>query len=166
LREALQPVYDRLERDPLTRELIAEIRTMRKGLAAANTALRCPRARHQPLPPGLKGLWRVDATRSELLAAGAHREDATRFQGSVTLELRDGGWIGRVLETGRVYRGTYTVEGDTLRLAVSDCSPSDCTPGEIHQYTWSTYREKLTLRRIPGRSAWAAFVAKPWARDH
>jgi TRAP-type transport system periplasmic protein len=166
LRRAVQPVYDRIERDPLTQELISEIEDLRANeIGAADEPLRCPKA----LPAGdeeaLQGLWRVTVTRKELRAAGAQLEQLERAEGSWTLELHDGRWVGRNLDSGNIYRGTYTVNGDVLRDTTRSCNPTNiCTPGNVEEYTWSVYRDRLELAPIPGRLFNMAAIAKPFSR--
>ena len=166
LRRAVQSVYDQIERDPLTHDLISEIEDLSGNeIGAADEPLRCPRA----LPGGdeeaLQGLWRVTVTRKDLLAAGAQLEQLERAQGSWTLELHDGRWVGRNLDSGNLYRGTYTVNGDVLRETTRSCSPTDiCVPGSVQEYTWSVYRDTLELAPIPGRSFNVAAIAKPLSR--
>jgi TRAP-type C4-dicarboxylate transport system substrate-binding protein len=168
LREAVQPVYARLERDPLTRELVAEIESLRRGVAtAADEPLRCPDTRPATARSPLDGRWRTEVSRAELLAAGAQREDADRFQGTTTLELGAGRWSGRVERAGGVFRGTYEVDGDVLRLTFGSCEPTNlCTAGHVDEYRWSVfvYRNTLTLAPIPGRTYAVLLVAKPLSR--
>jgi TRAP-type C4-dicarboxylate transport system substrate-binding protein len=165
LRRATRPVYDRLERDPLTRELIAEIVRMRRDEGATTQTLRCPRVSPRTAPAVLQGLWRLDVTRKELRAAGAVQEQLDVYEGSWTLELKSGRWIGRNLKSGNVFRGTYAARGDVLTLTVASCRPAKiCTPGHVDAYTWSVYRDKLSLRRIPGRAFNVAVIAKPLTR--
>lgn len=166
LRNAVQPVYDQLERDGLTRELLEGIASMREGLRpAVDEPLRCPQDRPAPVPAALRGVWRTDLTREDLLSAGAQREDAERFQGRITIELGDGHWIGRVEEAGTSFRGTYEVDGDVVRVTFGSCEPGNlCTAGRVDEYRWSIYRNMLTLARIAGRSFAPALVAKPLTR--
>jgi TRAP-type C4-dicarboxylate transport system substrate-binding protein len=73
LRDAVQPVYDELERDALTRELIGEIVKLRNEVSAARgEPLRCRRAGSSRPTVGSKldGLWRSSLSRAELIAAG------------------------------------------------------------------------------------------------
>ena len=166
LRRAVQPVYDQLERDPLTRELISEIEELSQNeVGAAEEPLRCPKAVSGGDSEALQGLWRVTVTRKELLAVGAQLEQLERAQGSWTLQLEDGRWVGRNLDSGNVLRGTYTVTGDVLRETIRSCSPATlCTPGNVEEYTWSVYRDKLSLARIKGRNFNLVAVAKPLTR--
>jgi hypothetical protein len=164
LRRAVQPVYDELERDSLTRELIAEIGRMRAGLSAEQP-LRCespPTASRS----ALDGRWRVELGGGDLRAAGVSRGEVERFRGAWTLEFEAGRWVAHNLTTGNVYRGAYTVKGDVLRETIGSCSPPTiCMPGSLTHYRWSVYRDKLSFARIPGRVAAPALVAKPWTRE-
>jgi TRAP-type C4-dicarboxylate transport system substrate-binding protein len=167
LRRAVQPVYDELERDSLTRELIAEIEDLRGNKGAADEPLRCARARQRSDASALDGAWSVEVTRKDLRAAGAQLEQLQREEGRWWVEFDDGRWVARNLESRNVYRGTYTVEGDVLRETLRSCNPTNiCTPGGFEEYTWSVYRKKLKLARIPGRAFKYAMTAKPltWVR--
>jgi TRAP-type C4-dicarboxylate transport system substrate-binding protein len=75
LREAVQPVYDELERDPQTRDWIAEIAELREEGQVAASALNCPEKDASPksYASKLEGRWTVNWTLEELLAAGTHR---------------------------------------------------------------------------------------------
>jgi TRAP-type C4-dicarboxylate transport system substrate-binding protein len=162
LRRAVQPVYDELERDSLTRELIAEIEDLRGNKGAADEPLRCPNARRRSDASDLDGAWGVEVTRKDLRAAGAQLEQFQRAEGPWWVEFDDGRWVARNLESRNVYRGTYTVEGDVLRETLHSCNPTNiCTPGGFEEYTWSVYRKKLKLARIPGRAFNYAMIAKP-----
>jgi TRAP-type C4-dicarboxylate transport system substrate-binding protein len=167
LRRAVQPVYDELERDSLTRELIAEIEDLRGNKGAADEPLRCPKARQRSDASDLDGAWSVEVTRKDLRAAGAQLEQLEREEGRWWVEFDGGRWVARNLESRNVYRGTYTVEGDVLRETLRSCNPTNiCTPGGFEEYTWSVYRKKLKLARIPGRAFKYAMTAKPltWVR--
>lgn len=165
LRRAVQPVYDELERDSLTEGLIADIEDMRGNDGAADEPLRCPKSRPQSDESALGGVWRVDVTRQDLRAAGAQLEQLQRAEGSWRVEFDDGRWVMRNLESGHVNRGTYTVDGDVVRETIDSCSPTNiCTTGAVEEYTWSYYRDKLTLARIPGRAFNLALIAKPLTR--
>jgi hypothetical protein len=165
LRRAVQPVYDELERDSLTRELIAEIEDLRGNEGAADEPLRCPNARRRSDRSAFDGAWRIEVTRDDLRAAGAQLEQLARAEGAWKVEFDDGRWVARNLESGNVYRGTYTVDGDVVRETIRSCNPTNvCTPGAVEEYVWSVYRDKLKLSRIPGRPFnWAA-IAKPLTR--
>jgi TRAP-type C4-dicarboxylate transport system substrate-binding protein len=165
LRRAVQPVYDELERDSLTREVIAEIEDLRDSQGAAVDPLRCPMARPRADVSALDGVWRVEVTRDDLRAAGAQLEQLERAEGSWTVEFDGGRWVARNNDNGHVYRGTYVAEGNVVRQTVRSCNPENlCTPGAVEEYTWSVFRDKLELARIPGRPLNLALVAKSLSR--
>ena len=88
LRVAVQPVYEGLERDPATRRVIAEIRTLRRGLEGE--VVRCPRTQREV--SALEGVWESSVTRAAMLAGGASTPEATTYSGPGTLELKEGRW--------------------------------------------------------------------------
>jgi TRAP-type C4-dicarboxylate transport system substrate-binding protein len=166
LRRAVQPVYDELERDSLTAELIDEIESMRSDQASGIKPLRCPGAAGRwTVPAALKGLWRTDVSREDLRVVGAQLEQFERAEGLWTVELGDGRWVARNLDSGNLYRGTFAVDGNVLRETVRSCAPTNiCTPGGVEEYTWSVYRDRLELAPIPGRAFNMAATAKPFTR--
>lgn len=152
LHAAVAPVYAELERDPLSRELLAQTRAWRHDAPA--DVLRCPAPPHGASE--LAGVWRKTATREELLAAGASTAEAARFAGPETVELDDGRWVWRGEHT--TVTGTYVVEGNAIRLTMRTCTANPCYPRATTEYTWSVYRDTLTFARRPGRRAWAALL--------
>lgn len=163
LRKAVQPVYDELERDSLTRELIAEIKDLRRGLPPSRP-LHCEEARTRTAPTPLDGVWRADLSAESLAAAGASKQEIELIQGPMRLELEAGRWTARMTRSGRIFRGSYDVSGSALRLVVGSCSPPDsCMNGQVTEYRWSFYRGKLSLLRSRGY-VYPALVAEPWRR--
>lgn len=163
LRKTVQPVYDELERDSLTRELIAEIDELRRGLPSSRP-LRCEKARTRTAPTRLDGVWRADLSAESLAAAGASKQEIELVEGPMTLELEAGRWTARMTRSGRVFRGSYGVNGNALRLVVASCSPPDaCMNGQVTEYRWSFYRGKLSLSRSRGY-VYPALVVEPWRR--
>lgn len=160
LRAAVEPVYAALESDPLTRELIAEIRKLRTGDAADAESIRCPES--QAGASELEGVWESSVTREAMLADGASVAEAATYAGPGTLDLADGRWTFDGDRT--TVTGTYVVTGNALRLTMLTCTANPCSPGAVTDYTWSRYRDVLTLNRRPGRTAWPRLVAKPSRR--
>ena len=167
LTRAVQPIYDHLERDSLTRDLISEIRTQRAGLPPAEP-LSCRKAPAGSTRAPFEGRWHLDLSAGELRAAGVSPDEIPRSQGTWTLVLGHGRWVAtRQTPPGGFLKGTYTVDGQRFREIVESCSASTthCTPGNLSEYTWSMYRDRLTFRRIPGRYGSTELVAKPWTRE-
>jgi TRAP-type transport system periplasmic protein len=158
LRAAVRPVYGRLERDPATRRLIAEIRALRGS--GAGDVVRCGSgAARAEL---LEGLWRADVTGAEVRASGGTAVEAAVFSGPATLELRHGRWTFHGAHT--TVKGTYRVEGPVVALTMRTCTANPCSPGMVTEYGWSIYRDRLTLSRRPARLFWPRLVAKPSVR--
>jgi hypothetical protein len=83
-----------------------------------------------------------------------------------TLELRRGQWIARERHSGFVWRGPYAVRGNILYLTIADCrGTSDvCFRGITAEYTWSVYRDRLSLERLSGSPTYYGVLAKPLTR--
>jgi TRAP-type C4-dicarboxylate transport system substrate-binding protein len=163
LRKAVQPVYDQLERDSLTRELIGEIEKLRSGLPGSEP-LRCGKAHSRQGPTALDGRWRADLSAKALAAAGASKQDVDLAQGPALLDLGAGRWTVRIARAARIIRGRYTVDGSVLRLTIDSCAPARaCTLDQVTEYRWNVYRDKLSLSRSH-RYALPALVAEPWTR--
>ena len=155
LRAAVQPVYDELERDVATRELIAGIRKLRSGVE--RESVHCAASRRNVTE--LEGVWRSSATRAEMVANGASAAEAATYHGPGTLEFKDGRWTfhgDRATVTG-----TYVVAGGGVRLTMRTCTANPCSPGAATEYGWSVYRDALSLTRRPGLPFWPRLVVKP-----
>jgi TRAP-type C4-dicarboxylate transport system substrate-binding protein len=161
LHQAVRPVYAELERDPETRDLIAEIRKLDSGAEAE--PLRCPAASAR-VAPELEGRWQTRASGEDLLAAGASLKEVRGGRNSLTLEFDGGRWAARSLETRRVWTGAYAVRGDLIGFTLETCSHNPCTPGAAADHAWSVYRDTLLLTRLPGRRFWWQLTAKPFKR--
>jgi TRAP-type C4-dicarboxylate transport system substrate-binding protein len=157
LRKAVQTVSDGLERDPGTRGSLAEIRKLGSN---GPEQVRCSTAARGK---EIEGVWRSSVTRADILAHGGSAAEAATYFGSNTLELADGGWTFRGERT--VVTGTYVVAGEVLRLTMRTCTANPCSPGMVTEYTWSRYRDTLSLGRRAGRPAWPALVVKPLRRS-
>jgi hypothetical protein len=156
LRAAVRPVYAELERDAETREVIAALRAHRRG----GEPLRCPASAGGSR---LEGLWRSSVTRDALLAHGATAAEAATYDGSATLELRAGRWTFAGEHSS--VTGTYVAAGNVVRLTMARCTANPCSPGSSSAFTWTVYRDTLSLAPAPGRSTWPRLVVEPWARD-
>ena len=162
LHTAVLPVYAELERDSLTRELLAEIRALRAAGPVGNDESRsCPAAAAVD-GSQLEGAWRSSVTASALLARGASKAEAATYQGVGTLALNAGHWVFRGDHT--IVTGTYLVESDVVRFTMLTCTANPCSPGAISEYGWSVYRDTLTLAtRAPG-PGWPRLVSAPATR--
>ena len=170
LREAVQPVYDELERNSLTRELIAEIGDMRgSALAAAPTLRRCREAGQGNVTTGatpLEGRWRLTWTRAELIAVGiqaANIPGDVPQAGSTVVEFKGGRY--KAITAGRVVaKGTYTVEGDVMSLVFVAPVLRGYVAGQVYRHRWNIYRNSLTFSRAPGSDADLVLLVNPLTR--
>jgi TRAP-type C4-dicarboxylate transport system substrate-binding protein len=177
LRRAVQPVYERLDRDAQTKDAIAQITAMRGEIAdaARSEAPRCAAtsqtsgaAKATPID----GVYRLDTTREESRAAGSPQTD---------LVSENYGRWRFVFDRGRLYytqsaegasrwtRATYTVKGDILEYTVTAYggeAPHGAAEktGEIFTFRWSRYRDRLTLGPVKGKISPMNFRMKPWRR--
>ena len=170
LRRAVQPVYQWLDRDPGTRDLITRIQAIR----AQHPDDRDPvpscafqtRAEISTAPTPIDGIYTVSFTPKELLARGspdALPENYGRF--TVTL---DRGWFEMTQKSARAQTwaaGTVTVKGNTFRivnLGVGGIQPDNAagTVGDTALFHWSLYRGRMTWSGTPVLN----FEVKPWRR--
>jgi TRAP-type transport system periplasmic protein len=177
LRRAVAPVYDRLERDPLTRNAVAQITGLRNEVGAgarsetpscAATAGTSGTGKVSPID----GVYRLDTTRAESLAAGTPVGD---------LVSENYGRWRFVFDRGRLYytqsaegasrwtKAVYTVNGNILTFTVTNYggeAPHGAAEktGEVFTFRWSRYRDRLTLSPVKGKVSPENFRLKPWRR--
>jgi TRAP-type C4-dicarboxylate transport system substrate-binding protein len=169
LRAAVQPVYEELERDPVTRELVAAIRQMRgeAQLATAET-LRCPPDSVTPqaageLAPELEGQWKATLTREELIQEGELTPAAAaQLAGDRVLQFEDGRFSTKTSADAPQATGTYTVNGNVLTI-VWEQGPG-IEPGWTTVVGWSVYRDALTFSVVPDGEPMLALTIKPFVR--
>ena len=160
LRRAVQPVYDELRRDALTRELIARIEQMRA--TSPPDTIRCPDVARRAgfATDAIDGTWEWSVTRDELLAAGDTPSGAERLAGSWRLVFRKGRFELRNLDSGDALTGDFRLVGNRLVAHLDDARPND----PALQYTWSVFRGRLKLGPVAGFPVAAQVVAKPMVR--
>ena len=169
LRAAVAPVYRDLERDPATRDAIAEIAAIKRELGAPPAdlpACHAPAAPHEPARTPLDGAWQMDSGRAA--------------SGPDLLDENWGHWIF-VFERGRFAitqenrtsctwgYGTYTVHGDRTTWLFTDGggdAPNDAAnkPGEEFAFRVSLFRDTATLGPVKGAVSPVNFDAKPWRK--
>lgn len=118
----------------------------------------------------IDGVYEFRTTASELRAAGspdAVAENYGRFRW-----VLDSGRFEMTQQNGasdRWTKGTYVVRDDIVVFTIEDYggeAPNDAheKTGEVFTYTWSLYRDKLTLGAVEGAISPENFLAKPWTR--
>jgi TRAP-type C4-dicarboxylate transport system substrate-binding protein len=168
LLRTVAPVYQEIERDPLSKELIDEVRRLRSDVAAgANASVSCGEGA-SPDPGSaaateLDGAWTACTTREELLAAGADAsEDQPDNFGCFVLEFERGRFrtyrpessteVGRPVNAD----GTYDLEADNRITFNLD-------NGEKFEFVWSVFQDTLSFRKT-GIGGPTGFIVKPFTR--
>jgi TRAP-type C4-dicarboxylate transport system substrate-binding protein len=175
LRTAVQPVYDRLARDPQTKKFLAAIAAIGKGVPAESA----PRCRATGQTDGqaargssqLDGVYRVTTTPKDLRAVGTPPGDIIpENYGTWTYVFNRGrfAYTDENKDTCTWGYGTFVVKGNKVEWTFTDgggSSPNNAfnRPGEFFVFGWNLYRQTLTLTPVPGASP-QNFWAKPWQR--
>ena len=119
----------------------------------------------------IDGVYEFTTTLEDLSAAG----------GDPNAEVENYGEHHWVLDRGRFEmtqkngasdrwtKGTYVVRDDLVEFTVEEfggIAPNGAheQTGEVFTYTWSLYRDQLTLGPVEGASSPENFLAKPWER--
>jgi TRAP-type C4-dicarboxylate transport system substrate-binding protein len=166
LRARVQPVYDELEREELTRELIAGIRAIRSETSAAADEIGgcSPRDDARAADDSeLEGRWETTLTVDELVDAGTETDLAELIAGTTVLEFEDGEFRALDATTGKERAAaTYDVDGDVVTIVWEH--GIGLQPGSSERLRWSVYRDALTFSGVPGREAMPALIMEPWNR--
>ena len=167
LRSAVQGVYEELQRDSVTKELIAKITSMRRGaLADAALSPRCPAASRTSATTSsaLEGHWETTWTREDLVAGGIAPRDAEALAGHHTAEFEDGRFRFRGDPgSGKAATGAYSIDGDVLRLVFR--TGFGLQLGRTYELRWSVFRDdSLTFAAVPGSEPLQAFLVEPYTR--
>jgi TRAP-type C4-dicarboxylate transport system substrate-binding protein len=167
LRRSVQPIYAMLERDRQTRAEIAQILTMRRGVAS-EAVPRCRAESASATAPGpLDGVWEMNTKFGDEPADPDQPLSPENY----------GHWIfvfdrGRFADTQQ-YRtactwgdGTFTVKGSQMGWTFTDAGGIGAgnNPGESFRFGWSLYRDTLTVTAVPGAISPLNFYGKPWHR--
>jgi hypothetical protein len=172
LKEATQPVYAELERDPLTKALIEEVRVMAASVPSSSTtpagcgeATDLSTASGQENNEAVNGIYRLELTEEALRAGGVTEVDIRNLAGVWTITLKDGVLHqevagGSSFTTGEI---PYTVSGDLFTIHFEPIDGGDET------YRWElTPTGDLDLTIVEVSPPALAFVeqwtAEPWAR--
>ena len=135
LEQAARPVYEVLEADPQTKELIEQIRAMKAQATSAGDAIS---ARADPAssgaPPTTTQSLRSSPRASTapilppeyLIEKGMDSQTAYDLGGIVTLTIKDGRWRGHTQSALNPpdCGGTYSVEAGRFSLRDDQCGPS------------------------------------------
>jgi TRAP-type C4-dicarboxylate transport system substrate-binding protein len=173
LRQAVQPVYHQLERDPQTRHYIHQIEAMRQGISPepAPGCAQVPRLAGKAGP--LDGVWQFTTTAADLRAlAGVSQGDIVPENYGTYTFVIDRGRFAFTQENRQACTwayGTSTVTGDKFEWLVTDgggIAPDGAVNkrGELFTFRWSLYRGMLTLYPVKGAVSPNPSLGKPWPR--
>jgi TRAP-type C4-dicarboxylate transport system substrate-binding protein len=165
LRAAVEPVYQELEKDPGTRDVIAAIRALRAGDPPPQRLPTCP---DTPAPESaeaspIDGVWTTSFTKDELVSS------PFLYDGG---EVNDGNWgdFELTMDRGRVRftqhnalesyatTGTFSVDGDVVTYRYE-------TGGnalETFTMRWSLFQGTLSFQR-DGITP-TPYLVKPWTK--
>jgi TRAP-type C4-dicarboxylate transport system substrate-binding protein len=167
LRQAVQPVYDQLERDPQTLGYMRQIEAMSEGVPAPPV----PSCAHIAQVAGsagpLDGVWRFTTTAADLRAAGTPQSDIVPENYGTFTIVFDRGRFASTQEDSQACTWSYgkvMLNGNRMEWLYTDgggIAPDNAAnqPGEFFTYQWSLYRGVLTVSPVNDPSA-----GKPWTR--
>jgi TRAP-type transport system periplasmic protein len=182
LHAAAEPVISELSQDAETAAVLADIAALRTkaSLVADNeTVPTCEgvapeqgaQAAGEKGP--LDGTWTMSETFQDLVAKGGPPDESHVVENF-------GDWVF-VVDRGRfAYTqqngpactwgyGTWQTDGNRVQWRFVDgggIAPNDANtrPGEVHDFTWSLYRDTLTLGPVEGAISPANYYGQPWRR--
>jgi TRAP-type transport system periplasmic protein len=122
-------------------------------------------------PTPIDGVYEFTTTLEDLSAAGGGETAEVENYGKFRWVL-DGGGFEMTQKNGasdRWTKGTYVIRDKVVEFTVEDfggVAPNDAheKTGEVFTYTWSLYRDQLTLGAVEGAVSPENFLAKPWTR--
>jgi hypothetical protein len=171
LRRAVEPVYAAIERDPVSKKVLAEVRRLRSDVAAGANAIVSCEAGASPDPgtaeaTELDGAWEACTTREEFLAAGADSgEDQPDNYGCFVLEFERGQfWLYRPGSSAGGSTRPATADG-TYRLEPNNRITLTLTSGYVFQFIWSLFEDTLSFRKS-GVGGPTGYIVKPFTRVH
>jgi TRAP-type C4-dicarboxylate transport system substrate-binding protein len=171
LREAVRPVYARLERNPRNRKFIRAIEGIKKGVsreAPPRCAGASASATHGRTP--IDGVYEVTTTASDLRAIGAPSIDVIPENYGKWIYVFDRGRFAITQEDADACTwgyGKFSVKRQEMAWSFVDgggYGPNDAynRPGEFLRFGWSRFRDTLTLTPVKGAVSPHNFRAKPW----
>jgi TRAP-type C4-dicarboxylate transport system substrate-binding protein len=178
---AAQPVFDKIEQDPLNAEMIAAIRELKANTTPAPGAQACGSDLAQSsalptsesavwstgLPPN--GTWQAEVTSDVFVRMGLLRSAATEWAGTYTITFNDGKylgvWQGEPGQSGKC-QANYELVGDLVRLTYYQTTGDECV-NEIDDIQWRLDQDGLHLhvvdiKNAPVTEIKAYYEAKPW----
>jgi TRAP-type transport system periplasmic protein len=175
---ASQPVFDKIEQDPINAELIAAIRELKAKIEPAPGAEACepedaqlnavPTVENEPWSTGLppNGIWQVELTADDFIKMGALKSTANDMAGVYTWTFQD----GKAKIEIRGPRITVscmvdaTLVGDAVRLQNVD-SPT-CDGNSYDDVQWRLDADGLIFHLVSTQAVElkAMYESKPWQK--
>ena len=177
----VQPVFDKIEQDPLNAELIAAIRELKEKTAPAPGAEACAPDAAQTSPESdaeaqvwsegfpPNGVWQVELTTEDIVQMGVLKSKAFTWAGVYTWTFQNG-------KAQTQYRGTagtdYSCQGDVTLVEdvvrITYTSGIDCKD-EVDDLQWRLDAAGLHLHLVAIKNApfvenKAYLEAKPWQK--
>ena len=176
LMNAVQPVYEEIEKDPSTKATIDSIRGLKASLDATPETITCGAAAH---PSASTAIAPADVIDSPIVGTYATSFTRTELAASPLLydkgELNNGNWGDLTLAFGRDGRvtmtqsnvaessstsGTYTLHGDHIDMNFNTGS----NVGANFSGRWSLFRDTLTFERVGDEELPTPYLVKSWTR--
>lgn len=166
LRNAVAPVYRRLEQDPDTRRFLDEIRRLKESVTAepaplahdgcsAKSSGTSDGGGSTTAPKNVEGTYRWTLSKDDARKYGTANEDLRGYPVTFTMRLNDGRWLLTHTTEQETDQGTYKVEGDRCTFLWPDLRPivfvcSADSGGDLHlkpvepmdpgdRFVWSTH---------------------------
>ncbi|MDQ6778801.1 MAG: TRAP transporter substrate-binding protein DctP [Actinomycetota bacterium] len=173
LRRAVQPVYEHLARNPLTKAAITQIQMIGSAGPSPPDAPSCAKASATPTVAGqatpIDGVYRMTTTQHDTVAAGSTLADAGPSNYGTWIYVFDRGQFAITQDNQQACTwgyGTFSVTGNHVHWLFTDgggFSPDNAVnkPGESFVFGWSRYRDTLTLTPVAGAISPLNFRVKP-----
>ncbi len=171
IQSATRPVVEELSRDPANREALEQIAAMRDTVEP-EPAPECEGDEQEAGargPTSFDGLWRMETTEEEAATVVPEGDLIPENYGEFTYAFVDGRFAFTTeSESACIWAyGSYSVDGDTVEWRIEEGggeTPQDAAnqSGEVFLYSWSRYRDQLTIEAIPGEVSPEPFRVEPW----
>ncbi len=173
LERAVEPVYEALEADPQTKELIAQFRRMRadstgarvplpEGCAAAGSET--PSTSSGSAPSEFpEGVYRVERSAQHLIGEGMDPQTAHQLAGIVTLTFENGRWRDHTQGLAEDCVGVYSVEAGRISLRQDRAECGEAAGTLVMSARWTLKDDKLRFFDIR-RGRPLEWGSKPWTK--
>lgn len=144
MRAAFEPLYAELRTDAATSRAIDAITALK---TSTGTSMSCPVEATASASSGvaataIDGVWQACPSEADILAAGGDPAEAKDNAGCTTMTLRRGEYSEAGSGAESSAPGSYAMEGDQLTIRRAN--------GEVFGFTWSLFRDQLTLTQPKG----------------